>query len=223
MARTKTPKDLSSNPAVVEQILSQIFPSPGKIDLAKMFELVETIPPPKGMSKVAWQAMLGQVAAASFASGLSANNDEQQSALIDEEHIFKGIFTNQDATRPFKDLRNKFRITQAEIAQRVGVERSLVVKWEQGKAPIPFKAMHALREIVASRTEPTLLTGNIIAKLRKLLGMTQANFASEVGTSSVSVRKWEKLGEKPLTRDASAKVHKCYAEQLQRYAEELNA
>jgi DNA-binding transcriptional regulator YiaG len=118
-----------------------------------------------------------------------------------------------------KALRTKLRITQEELGAAAGATHSAVAEWEAGRNPLPQRAFDALLSVMMSRiTEPPPLTGNDIVKLRKNLGISQARLAEAVGVSIVSIGTWEKFGDRPLTREASAKVRERYAEELAKAA-----
>src|SRR5215472_5295495 len=98
------------------------------------------------------------------------------------------------ATEGFRTLRKGLGISQAEIAEACGVSRAVVSDWERGKAPLPPAAIEALFGLVLTRfirAEPPPLCGRDIARLRKALGMRQADLAADLGVSEIAVRKWE--------------------------------
>lgn len=210
MAKTKAP--LPSEPTV-DQILAEVFPATGIIDPAKAIALAEQMSPPQGMGAEDWQAMLAAGMRAGFAL---ARADSDGSAIPPEAENVLKLLVNQPATASgFKALRTKLRITQSEIAKHLGVERSLVAKWEAEVVTFPPKAMYALMQIMNTRiTEPPRLTGNDILKLREFMGISRADFAAKIGTGSFNITYWEKLGDRLLPRDASAKISEHCAEQL---------
>jgi DNA-binding transcriptional regulator YiaG len=90
-----------------------------------------------------------------------------------------------------------------------GVSRAVVSDWERGKASLPPAAVHALQGLVAARLdrgERAPLLGRDIARIRKALGMTQADFATALGVSEIAVRKWEQRGDEPLAASTVRRI-----------------
>jgi DNA-binding transcriptional regulator YiaG len=105
------------------------------------------------------------------------------------------------AAEGFQTLRESLGISQAEIAEVCGVSRAVVSDWERGKASLPPAAVHALLGLTTARlgrAEPAPLLGSDIAKLRKSLGMGQADLAAALGVSEIAIRKWEHRRDQPL-------------------------
>ena len=119
-----------------------------------------------------------------------------------------------------KGLRIKYSLSEDELAERFGIKVSAVRSWESAQhvdEQIPYKYNYRLIILVITlgdepkiigELEPEYVEGltGIDAKLiRDFTGLTQENFATQVGVSTATVRKWEAKGEaimlKQLYRD----------------------
>jgi DNA-binding transcriptional regulator YiaG len=104
------------------------------------------------------------------------------------------------AAEGFRMLRESFGITQREIGERCGVHGHTVQSWECGKAELPPEAIVALLRLAVEHlyvaAEP--LSGTDLRKLRRLLKLSQRQFAKQLGVSTIALAKWEAAGSKPL-------------------------
>jgi DNA-binding transcriptional regulator YiaG len=113
------------------------------------------------------------------------------------------------APEGFRSLRKGLGISQSEIARMCGVSRALVSDWERGKASLPPAAVHALLGLSVARlasVERPQLRGRDIARLRKALGMRQADLAAALGVSEIAIRKWEQHSDKPLAASTVRRI-----------------
>ncbi len=119
-----------------------------------------------------------------------------------------------------RGIRLRYSLSEEELAERIGVKTSSLRSWESVKHAglnIPYKYNCRLmilastlgaESMIIEDLEPEYVQGltGIDAKLiRDFTGLTQENFASQVGVSTATVRKWEAKGEtrtlKQLYRD----------------------
>jgi DNA-binding transcriptional regulator YiaG len=134
-----------------------------------------------------------------FALGQASNKGEAPPP--DAMGFLRFLAAVPGAAEGFRSLRERLGISQAEIAEICGVSRAVVSDWERGKASLPPAAVHALRGLAVARldrAERAPLLGRDIARIRKALGMRQADLAAALGVSEIAVRKWEQHADKPL-------------------------
>ncbi len=114
--------------------------------------------------------------------------------------------------RTLKSLRQRFDLTQQELAKLLEVSPVTITSWETGKSR-PRKANLApivtLRNMAPPQVDealgrapaPRLLTPQQLKRLRKKLSLTQAGLAKLVGVSTASVTSWE-AGKTAAGRDS---------------------
>lgn len=135
------------------------------------------------------------------------------------EILLQSLFSMFAVPSAFKQLRQKFGITQQEIASICDVKHSTVLRWENGQTSFPPQAISALCKVVGDKMLTAPLTGKHIAYVRKKLKFSRRHFAETIGVVEMSIVRWEKLGDHPLTLSASAKVRELYAAELADFAQ----
>ncbi len=111
-----------------------------------------------------------------------------------------------------KNLREKYKYTQNEIAKLMGISRSLICLWEKGYANISLKQIIKLASIYKVPLDYILgiidnidnniqykyissldlnYLGNKIKETRKSLGLTQDKFAKKLDTKRSSISYYE--------------------------------
>jgi len=120
-----------------------------------------------------------------------------------------------------KKIRARLKLTQVELASRLGVSHSAVYQWEAGrmkpgpKATISLHALQARPGAVPSQpvAEVSMAvrkgrrfkpTPAVIKRVRAKVGVTQAELAVLVGVSHSAVAKWEAGRISPRTETATA-------------------
>jgi DNA-binding transcriptional regulator YiaG len=142
-----------------------------------------------------------------FALGQASNKGEAPPPAA--MGFLRFLAADPGAAEGFRSLREGLGISQAEIAEICGVSRAVVSDWERGKASLPAEAVRALQGLVVARLdrcERAQLMGSDIARIRKALGMTQADFAAALAVSEIAIRKWEQRGDKPLAASTVRRI-----------------
>lgn len=85
-------------------------------------------------------------------------------------------------------------LTQAELAQRVGVERSRISVWERGRAGVHARHLRALA--VALQVPPSVLLApdseaGALRTMRLAAGLSIAELAARSGVSGTTLQRWE--------------------------------
>lgn len=129
----------------------------------------------------------------------------------------KTIFTAGQISQ----IRKFTGLTQREFGRRVGVSQRQVSAWETGDALI---GMIQARRIVAAfelseenfdfvfprdsgaDSPPDFQTGDDVRAFRIDRGLSQDEFARQVGVTSITVSSWERKGARPLPANASDKI-----------------
>ena len=91
--------------------------------------------------------------------------------------------------------RKQRRLSQSEVAGRMGVSQSAWAAWEAGERPAP---MHILLEVCPEHAPPKV-TDKHLKFFRRHLGLTQAQAAELCGTSATTWCKWERGFHQPPT------------------------
>jgi DNA-binding transcriptional regulator YiaG len=158
-------------------------------------------------AKVGGLPLVMEAFRAGFALGQASNKGENPPP--EAMGFLRFLAAAPGAAEGFRSLREGLGISQAEIAESCGVSRAVVSDWERGRASLPAVAVDALRGFAVARLdrgERAQLMGRDIARIRKALGMTQANFATGLGVSEIAVRKWEHRGDQPLSSSTVRRI-----------------
>lgn len=99
---------------------------------------------------------------------------------------FEGLASETFGAR-LQRLRMEQRLTQAQLADRLGVSKPTVWAWEQGKArPVESRIDSIARALEVSREE--LLSGSGDTQFNELVAMSRERIARAVGTEPRQVR-----------------------------------
>jgi len=99
---------------------------------------------------------------------------------------FEGLASETFGAR-LQRLRTEQRLTQAQLADRLGVSKPTVWAWEQGKArPVESRIDSIARALEVSREE--LLSGSGDTQFNELVAMSRERIARAVGTEPRQVR-----------------------------------
>ncbi len=116
----------------------------------------------------------------------------------EEEEVEKARFNR----RTLKSLRNRFDLTQQELAELLEVSPVTVTSWETGKSKprksnlaqiITLRSMdqEEVDEALDREHIPASISPSKIKSLRSKLNLSQAELADLVGVSSAAVTSWE--------------------------------
>lgn len=92
-------------------------------------------------------------------------------------------------------LRTNANLSQADLAQSVGVSVEMVQRWEKGTRG--DRIFRTVRLCSILNCEAALLLARGLKPLRERVGLTQVQLASELGVSDRIIRAWER-GEKEM-------------------------
>jgi DNA-binding transcriptional regulator YiaG len=91
-----------------------------------------------------------------------------------------------------KTLRDRRRMTQADLAEFVGVAVNQVKRWEAGQVrSIQVRFLRKLDELAAKPALPAIYTPELLKELRRKLRFTQADLAAAIGYEISSIKFWE--------------------------------
>lgn len=90
-----------------------------------------------------------------------------------------------------KGLRERAGLSQADVAQLLGVAQPAVTAWERGEVP------EARRELLREALAATKPAGAVMRALRERAGWKQAELAERIGATQREVSEWER-GAKPV-------------------------
>ena len=100
---------------------------------------------------------------------------------------------------PIREARLAKRWTQAELARRLGIEKSSIYNWEKGVAHPSADKVELLRELLNLDIIPTPLdlprqqkTNNPLKSIRLQQGLTQKALAKKIKCSPTLIHLWEK-------------------------------
>ena len=84
-------------------------------------------------------------------------------------------------------------LTQAEAANRIGVVRDAVAKWESGLRKLDRRNMPSVIRFLGYDPQPPATTfGELIGRTRRTLGLNQTGIAKALGVPTQSLRMWER-------------------------------
>jgi DNA-binding transcriptional regulator YiaG len=144
-------------------------------------------------------------------AGIAVGQASNKCAALPPEVVgfLRFVAARPGAAEGFRTLRESLGISQAEIAEICGVSRAVVSDWEREKASLPPAAIQALQALAVARMDrmkqPPLL-GRDITRIRKALGMKQADMAAALSVSEVAIRKWEHHSDKPLAASTVRRI-----------------
>lgn len=67
----------------------------------------------------------------------------EKSALVPTE-----VLMADGVTLSLKDVRTRLKLTQAEMAQRIGVSQGIYSQWETNKRPMPAKYIERVQKLL---------------------------------------------------------------------------
>ena len=115
-----------------------------------------------------------------------------------------------------KYYRQKAGLTQKEVADKLGIDRNTYSRYElPTRERYPEEKLKALAELYGltqnelsdGYNEFLKNQGNIISEKRSDLGLTQKEFAEQIGTKLANLKRWER-GEVAVSRDMWEKCFK---------------
>lgn len=99
-----------------------------------------------------------------------------------------------------RDLRKQWGISRKDFAARYGLSYNTVAGWESHtRNTLPLTIFKLIQELKDSDIEELDRLGDYNGveapkKLRKMKGLTQAEFAKELGTTQTTISNWENYG-----------------------------
>lgn len=141
---------------------------------------------------------IGRVAHEAVRAGMALGRAEATNEPIPPEALGFLHFMAAAPTAPaaFKALRQNLNVSQDKVATLAGVARQTVTDWENGTAPMPVCAIHALMQLGARKfaglpDDEITISGADIRALRQALNMTRADMATALGVSVPGIEGWE--------------------------------
>lgn len=86
-----------------------------------------------------------------------------------------------------RELRKKYRLSQVELARRLGLAASTVFRWETDKGTTPRMSLEEMKEILEAEMD----AAKAVRELRKDLTISRSEFARRMGVSYQTVVRWE--------------------------------
>lgn len=89
-----------------------------------------------------------------------------------------------------QEMRLEMMLSKKELAEKMGVSKETVVKWESGKQKQSKKHSKSMIELY-NQSDTMKLSGEIVKQIRKSKGLTQEEFAKALGVGKSTIRDWE--------------------------------
>lgn len=121
--------------------------------------------------------------------GISGYEDMKSTAPI-KPHITQRM---KDKVTKIAIARLNAGLTQQELADKVGVSRTQVVRWERGPYNVRLDRLKRIAEVL--NVEWTSLIDNEVSRIaiaRANAGLTQQELADKIGVKTTQVARWEK-------------------------------
>jgi len=92
-------------------------------------------------------------------------------------------------------------LLQKEVASEVGVDETTVYKWEAGRANPAVRSIPRIIHFLGyAPYDPGASLGEKLRARRQALGLSQKQFARELGVNESTVVRWEKGKRRPCGR-----------------------
>ena len=103
--------------------------------------------------------------------------------------------------KDIRDKRKSLMLSQRQLAKKVGVTRETISSWERGVTKPDFelfdKLMGFFEKHAGDISEAYNVTGDFLRELRESYGLSQKQFASILGVSTVTIGNWERKVHEP--------------------------
>ncbi len=111
-----------------------------------------------------------------------------------DELLDRGEDSSDSAAEEIRSIRKEHGLNQSEFAEQVGVSPTTVSNWETGSTTPSSDRLEEIRNLDIEETEEEerdQISGAYIKKVRNELGLSQKEFAEQLGVSPTTVSNWE--------------------------------